>query len=225
MEPSANTKSTDSSEIKSDREFSSHTDEMKTVSSSVINEDICSEISKIHLMRTQVRSLKKKLLVLDINGLLADVVFSPPKDHKPDAIFARRAIFKRPFYLEFLEFCFDRFEVGIWSSRLKKNVDRVIDALMGDMKSKLLFCWDMSHCTETNFKTPENKYKNVVFKDLRKLWDKHDPNLPWEKGYYNESNTLLLDDSPFKALLNPPNTSVFPPTFGYQNKSDNSLDQ
>jgi len=65
---------------------------------------------------------------------------------------------------------------------------------------------DLSHCTETHFKTLENKHKKVVFKDLRKLWDKLDPNLPWEKGYYNESNTLLLDDSPYKALLNPVNS-------------------
>jgi hypothetical protein len=63
----------------------------------------------------------------------------------------------------------------------------------------------MSHCTETTFRTLENKHKPLVFKDLSKIWDKYDPNLPWEKGYYNESNTLLLDDSPYKALLNPVN--------------------
>ena len=43
----------------------------------------------------------------------------------------------------------------------------------------------------------------MLLKELRKLWDKHEPNLPWEKGDYDESNTLLLDDSPYKALLNP----------------------
>lgn len=64
---------------------------------------------------------------------------------------------------------------------------------------------DLSHCIETTFKTLENKHKSVVFKDLRKLWDKHDLDLPWEKGYFNESNTLLLDDSPYKALFNPVN--------------------
>ncbi|PNX88545.1 NLI interacting factor-like phosphatase [Trifolium pratense] len=74
------------------------------------------------------------------------------------------------------------------------------------------------------FKTLENKRKPLVFKDLRKIWDKYDPNLPWEKGYYNESNTLLLDDSPYKALLNPPYNSIFPHTFTYENQNDdNSL--
>ncbi|XP_057447725.1 uncharacterized protein LOC130739449 isoform X2 [Lotus japonicus] len=198
-----NTESTVADERKNNKEFSSYTNQMKMVPTSVINEELSSETLGISLVRTQVGSLKKKLLVLDINGLLADIVSPRPKDHKADATIAGRAIFKRPFYLEFLKFCFEKFEVGIWSSRTKKNVQRVIDYLMGDMKNKLLFCWDLSHCTETSFRTLENKHKPLVFKDLRKLWEKHDPDLPWEKGYYNELNTLLLDDSPYKALLNP----------------------
>ncbi|KAI9081508.1 hypothetical protein K1719_036529 [Acacia pycnantha] len=88
-----------------------------------------------------IRSLKKKLLILDINGLLADIVLPQPIGHKADEVIAGRAVFKRPFYLEFLKFCFENFEVAVWSSRLKKNVDKVINCLMGDMRHKLLFCW------------------------------------------------------------------------------------
>lgn len=62
---------------------------------------------------------------------------------------------------------------------------------------------DLSHCTPTRFNTLENRHKALVFKEVRRIWEKYDPNLPWERGYYNESNTLLLDDSPYKALLNP----------------------
>ncbi|XP_058739303.1 uncharacterized protein LOC131611231 isoform X2 [Vicia villosa] len=168
-------------------------------------------------------SRKKKLLVLDINGLLADIVSPPPKNVARDATISRKAVFKRPFYLEFLNFCFEIFDVALWSSRLKKYVDRVVDHLMGDMKQKLIFCWDLSHCTETCFRTLENRHKPLVFKDLKKIWDKYDPNLPWDKGYYNESNTLLLDDSPYKALLNPSYNSIFPHTYSYQNHNDISL--
>lgn len=71
---------------------------------------------------------------------------------------------------------------------------------------------DYSHCTQTSFRTLENKHKPLVFKDLRKIWEKNDPNLPWEKGYFNETNTLLLDDSPYKALLNPVNKQTFFPS-------------
>ncbi|GAV83928.1 NIF domain-containing protein [Cephalotus follicularis] len=167
--------------------------------------------------------LREKLLILDINGVLADVVSPPPKDCTADKTIARRAIFKRPFCLEFLRFCFERFGVGVWSSRTKKNVDRVINYLMGDMRCKLLFCWDQSHCTASKIGTLENKHKPIVFKELHRVWEKCEPNLPWEKGYYNKSNTLLLDDSPYKALLNPPHTAVFPYSYKYQDRRDNSL--
>ncbi|EOY03706.1 hypothetical protein QUC31_017596 [Theobroma cacao] len=169
-----------------------------------------------------VSQLRNKLLVLDLNGLLADIVYQPPKTFKADAYIGGRAIFKRPFCDDFLRFCFQRFEVGIWSSRLRKNVARFLNYLMEDMKHKLLFCWDSSHCTATQFNTPGYKYKPLVFKEMRKIWEKHDPDLPWEKGYYNESNTLLIDDSPYKALLNPPHTAIFPYSFKFDS-NDNSL--
>ncbi|EXB38122.1 hypothetical protein L484_021044 [Morus notabilis] len=140
--------------------------------------------------------LRKKLLILDINGLLADIVSPPPKDHKADTKIARRAgknrLFMRPACHDFLKFCFERFE-------------------------------DLSQCTATGFRTLENRHKTLVFKELRRLWEKHDPNLPWEKGEYNESNTLLLDDSPYKALLNPAYTSVFPHPYKFSDGIDSSL--
>ncbi|MBA0858822.1 hypothetical protein Goshw_000748 [Gossypium schwendimanii] len=200
------------------------------------------------IVKTPVSQLRKKLLVLDVNGLLADIIYRPPKNYKADAHIAGRAIFKRSFCDDFLRFCFEKFEVGIWSSRNRRNLERVVDFLMGDMKQKLLFCWviitcflllsvklallykflsfgarlspDSSHCTTTRFKTPGHRYKPLVFKELRKLWRKSDPNLPWEKGYYNESNTLLIDDSPYKALLNPLDTAIFPHPFKFDMDDD-----
>ncbi|KAJ1403794.1 HAD superfamily [Sesbania bispinosa] len=60
---------------------------------------------------------------------------------------------------------------------------------------------DHSRCTLTNVKSPDSSRSNkIVFKELKKLWDNVHSDLPWEKGYYNESNTLLLDDSPYKGL-------------------------
>ncbi|OIT26528.1 PREDICTED: uncharacterized protein LOC109215191 [Nicotiana attenuata] len=167
--------------------------------------------------------MRRKLLILDVNGLLADVVNPPPKDCNPDACFSRRAIFKRPYCDEFLKFCFERFDVGIWSSRSKKIIVKVVDYLLGNMKHKLLFCWDMSHSTQTTFKTLDNKHKPLVCKELSKVWDRYDPNLPWERGDYDESNTLLLDDSPYKALLNPAHTAIFPHSYNFKVENDDSL--
>lgn len=70
------------------------------------------------------------------------------------------------------------------------------------MVSKLLV-QDQSHCTLTGFNTIDNRKKPLVLKELKKLWEKDDSSLPWNIGDYNESNTLLLDDSPYKGLKNP----------------------
>ncbi|KAJ0682636.1 putative FCP1 domain, HAD superfamily protein [Helianthus annuus] len=167
---------------------------------------------------------RKKLLVLDVNGLLVDIVAdNPDETHKPDTRIAQKAVFKRPFCDEFLAFCFQRFSVGVWTSRTRKNINRVLDFLMRDTQRQLLFCWDQSHCTDTGFNTIENSGKPLLLKELKKLWEKQDANLPWDRGAYDESNTLLLDDSPYKALRNPPYTAIFPYTYSYLDTQDNDL--
>ncbi|XP_048135834.1 uncharacterized protein LOC115743462 [Rhodamnia argentea] len=181
------------------------------------------QIPGISSERTSVEPSRKKLLILDLNGLLADIIPYDGYGCKPDLIVSRKAVFKRPFVDDFLQFCFEKFAVGVWSSRTERNVVPVVDFLMGDSKERLLFCWDQSHCTATKFTTIENRDKPLVLKELRKLWDKLEPNLPWEKGVYNDSNTLLLDDSPYKALRNPPNTGIFPYSYHYRDAQDDSL--
>jgi hypothetical protein len=54
-------------------------------------------------------------------------------------------------------------------------------------------------------------HKPIVLKELRKLWNKEEPGLPWQEGEFSPSNTLLVDDSPYKALRNP----VFAQPFSY----------
>ncbi|KAL8478699.1 hypothetical protein ACS0TY_030542 [Phlomoides rotata] len=165
----------------------------------------------------------KKLLVLDVNGLLVDISSYVPYDYDPDDIIMKKAVFKRPHCDDFLKFCFERFNVGVWTSRTKSNVEPILDFLLGSDKCKLLFCWDQSQCTNTGFTTVEKRHKPLLLKKIKKLWNKCDPNLPWEKGVYNESNTLLLDDTPYKALSNPRYTAVFPYTYHFKDVSDNSL--
>ncbi|PIN12611.1 Phosphoprotein phosphatase [Handroanthus impetiginosus] len=165
----------------------------------------------------------KKLLVLDVNGLLVDINSFVPYDYDPDDIILRKAVFKRPYCDDFLKFCFEKFNVGVWSSRTKRNVEPILDFLLGNDKSKLLFCWDQSHCTDTGYGTVEKKHKPLLLKKLKKLWNKCDPDLPWERGVYNESNTLLLDDTPYKALSNPRYTAIFPYTYRYTDVRDNSI--
>ncbi|XP_047941200.1 uncharacterized protein LOC125188417 isoform X1 [Salvia hispanica] len=175
------------------------------------------------LKTTPIVSVRKKLIVLDINGLLADVVFPAPKHYKADIKILGRAVFKRPFCDDFLKFCFQNFYVGIWSSRAKKILDAVVSYLLGDQKDKLLFCWDMRYCTQTGFKTLENRHKPLVCKELRNIWEKDNPSIPWKKGDFDETNTVLLDDSPYKSLLNPLHSAISPNPYQYSDTNDNSL--
>ncbi|KAL8225757.1 hypothetical protein R6Q57_018314 [Mikania cordata] len=191
-------------------------DSMEACSNQIKNEDnCCGDNGGSHF--------RKKLLVLDVNGLLVDIVADPDEAYKPDTIIGSKAVFKRPFCDEFLKFCFERFNVGVWTSRTRRNIERVLQFLAIDSKHQLAFCWDQSHCTDTGFNTIENSEKPLVLKELKKLWEKQDISLPWDIGMYNESNTIFLDDSPYKALRNPPCTAIFPHSYNYRNTQDNGL--
>ncbi|PKA65881.1 hypothetical protein AXF42_Ash010290 [Apostasia shenzhenica] len=181
------------------------------------------ELKSIQPERLLTSCTRKKLLVLDLNGLLADIVNDYRPAYRVEKKVGGKPIFKRPFCDDFLKFCFENFDIGIWSSRRKYNVESAVDYLMGEFKHNLLFCWDESRCTRTGVRTLENHHKPLVLKELKKLWNKEESDLPWKKGEYSPSNTLLVDDSPYKALCNPPHTAIFPRPYHFNDHGDNSL--
>ncbi|KAK6152631.1 hypothetical protein DH2020_012270 [Rehmannia glutinosa] len=207
--------------------------EIKDVNTNVPSSDVkdaeflCGE-------KALITSIRRKLLVLDINGLLADVVKPAPRHRRGDIHISGRA--GDPSVMIFWSFVF---RILMWAYGhqdpstpqtvllpfliLMIIIDKVVDYLLGDRKDKLLFCWDMTHSTQTGSNTLENSRKPLVCKELRKIWDFDDPNMRWKKGDYNESNTLLLDDSPYKALLNPLHTAIFPYSYRFVDKNDKSL--
>ncbi|KAK9748134.1 hypothetical protein RND81_02G038100 [Saponaria officinalis] len=188
------------------------TDECVTVGNT---DDSCLLNVSQHLDAVIPKS-RKKLLVLDVDGLLADIVAVFPARFKPDFTLKGEGVFKRPFCDDFLKFCFEKFDVGIWSSRTKENVTTVLHFLMKNTENKLVFCWDHSHCTKTDG-------KSLVLKELKKLWENSENNLPWERDFYNESNTILLDVSAYKGIRNPPYTAVYPMPYSFEHVNDNSL--
>ncbi|KMZ69840.1 hypothetical protein ZOSMA_205G00160 [Zostera marina] len=157
---------------------------------------------------------QKKLLVLDVNGVLGDVVFATQQPNREYIRISGKSVFKRPYCDEFLKFCFETFDVGVWSSRKNYNLNPALRFLMGNRMRDLLFCWDQMKCTRTGYNTIEDRKKPLVLKEL---------DLLWKRGRYSPSNTLLVDDSPYKAICNPPHTAIFPYPYDYQNLVDNSL--
>ncbi|CAN1151808.1 hypothetical protein LINPERPRIM_LOCUS28556 [Linum perenne] len=173
---------------------------------------------------SDVRTAKKKLLILDVNGLLVDIIPNSecPTSHQPDLNVSQKSVFIRPYCRDFLRFCFENFAVGVWSSRTWKNLDRVVKFLFEDSEDNLIFCWDQSNCTHTGLSTLDNPNKPLVLKELRRLW-RDKKALPWRKGVFDASNTLLLDDSPYKALRNPVHTAIFPHSYKCTDAEDSAL--
>ncbi|XP_074316697.1 uncharacterized protein LOC141652937 [Silene latifolia] len=139
-----------------------------------------------------------------------------PKDRCPDGVYGSQVVYKRPFLEEFMKFCLQRFEVGIWSAAQVHNINGILGCVLQDFKSRFLFVWNQDHCSNYGYKLPGNKRKPLFFKELTKLWS----NLGHQ---FSESNTLLIDDDPYKALLNPANTGIFLDTYNVKDASDNAL--
>lgn len=164
----------------------------------------------------------RKLVVFDLNGILADIARGNTGECVPDGKISFRSVFKRPFVATFLDFCFEKFDVGIWSSR-RIGLDYMTDIVMGNHAENLLFSFDQSICITTNFKTLENTTKPLFLKDLRTVWNRFGTCLSCGKRKYDETNTLLVDDSPDKALCNPPHTGIFPFPYQYTDREDSAL--
>lgn len=128
-----------------------------------------------------------------------------------------RIIFKRPFCDAFLDYCFENFHVGIWSSVMEVNAHRILDFVCKRTKPKLAFVMGQRDCTETEFTVPGDRSWPLFLKELKKVCARFRP------GVFNASNTLLVDDSPHKAVRNPSFTAVFPETYGSHNGDDTFL--
>ncbi|KAL2487250.1 Haloacid dehalogenase-like hydrolase (HAD) superfamily protein [Abeliophyllum distichum] len=171
---------------------------------------------------------KKKLLVLCLGGLLAHRVHDKEKHTvrglKPDVTCGNFLVFKRPFCTEFMKFCFDRFEVGLWSSAEGHNIDAALSCITGaGIENKLAFVWSQDECKKSGFSCLEKREKPLFLKNLKDLWKNEYRSLPWEKGQYSSSNTLLIDNEPHTCLLNPPDTAIFPQPYKKQDSKDTFL--
>ncbi|XP_078435909.1 uncharacterized protein LOC144706761 [Wolffia australiana] len=98
---------------------------------------------------------------------------------------------------------------------MMKNVRGPVEGVLGPLYRRLLFFWDQSKSTNTGFMTLENQNKPLFVKELKKVWDEH-------KGF-SAKNTLLIDESPHRALPNPPNTAISPSPYDASQVDDAEL--
>ncbi|KAF5953967.1 hypothetical protein HYC85_006823 [Camellia sinensis] len=149
---------------------------------------------------------RKKLLVLGLGGLLVHRVYSRygvrtnvQTRPRPDGIAGNFLVFNRPYCSEFLEFCFERFEVGIWSSAKDWNIDGVLTTIKSGLKSKLLFVWHNTAIFPDSYKV-ENGNDTVLGKmiDFKSWFSK----MLVSRHYSdNQNNLLMLSLGPKGELL------------------------
>jgi len=157
---------------------------------------------------------RKKLLVLDLNGLLVwrarkgnvDLKSLP---RKPDATIGQFHVFARPHLRDFLVWCSERFHVAVWSTAISRNLQPVVDWAWDGLQPPVVV-FDQSHCTETDVAHPDDATETrfLLLKELSRLWQ--DARIVSALGRIGPSETLLVDDSPYKAAANPAHTAVHP---------------
>ncbi|ORZ19877.1 HAD-like domain-containing protein [Absidia repens] len=126
---------------------------------------------------------KKHLLILDLNGTLLS------RTNR------RTGMFVRPHIDAFLNYIFDHFKVMVWSSAQAPSVCHMVSLFGEKHKAQLVKTWSRSHFGLSSL---DIQRKTPTIKDLTRVWGK------FKK--YSAHNTVILDDSPSKSVLQPYNS-------------------
>jgi hypothetical protein len=133
----------------------------------------------------------KKLLVLDVDS--AFLYFYQDPSGRMDIVF-------RPYFDKFIKYCFENYDVGIWSAANKEYVDFLLKDIFKTYASDLQFSWSSEQCENM-----EGTSLRLV-KPLRKIWESGAGKL----YKWNENNTLMIEDKEDSCQQNPRNCLIIP---------------
>ena len=152
---------------------------------------------------------RRKLLVLDVNGLLLSRQYRP--DSLPRSVLSaphtrcgRFDIYLRPHVVDFLRWCQDRFVLVIWGTAYRKNIKALLPLLFPATDSLPLIL-GQEDCLDEGSEHPTIPGKRVLSKPLSAIGE-----AGGETQRFDSRHTLVIDDSPYKCGKNPPNTSIHP---------------
>ncbi|ORY93915.1 HAD-like domain-containing protein [Syncephalastrum racemosum] len=126
-------------------------------------------------------SPSKKLLILDLNGTLVSRI-------------QKSSMYVRPYQDRFLDYIFEHFTVMVWSSAQPHSVARMC-RLFNQHSPNLKLMWDRSHF---GLSRADYNRKCATHKNLDRVWA--------VLTEFDATNTVLLDDSPAKAVFQPYNS-------------------
>lgn len=153
---------------------------------------------------------KDMYIILDLNGVLLKTWQHDP--YLPDVKRCHsggKYVQFRHGWLSFLKKAMSLFRVGIWSTMTFKNVMKVYILMEEEAREKLPFfmVWSQENCLQVeNLMRPDKRNVAACFKPLWYVWRYYYPTL-------DSSNTLLVDNSPYKACMNKQGNCLFPNSF------------
>ena len=151
--------------------------------------------------------MNSKLIILDLDETLIYAV-EGKVEKEPDFCTALYRVFKRPKLKQFLEFCFQHFEVAVWTSGNTLYANDVVNKIFPE-PDRLKFVWSSKRCTK---KFDSENWIYYHEKHLKKVKNKG----------YDLTKVIMIDDSPEKHTRNYGNLVRVKPFYGDLN--DNELE-
>ncbi|RKF62986.1 putative FCP1 homology domain-containing protein [Erysiphe neolycopersici] len=167
----------------------------------------------------KIRRLEKPqhlLVILDLNGTLL---------YRPNRSKRSTHVTPRPYSFEFLRDCTDKFAVVIWSSARPVNVRSICDNMLSpNLQNKILAIWARDKFDLSN---QDYNLRVTCYKRLTKLWDDKTISMShpeYSQGArWDQTNTVLIDDSIEKARTEPYNLIKIPEFLGDPNEPGDVL--
>lgn len=160
---------------------------------------------------------RRILVILDLNGTL---LYRPTRKQPTNFV-------ERPHARRFLAYCLDSFHLAVWSSARPENVQRMLAQLLtSEQRQRCVVIWGRDR-----FGLSQDDYDSRVqcYKRLSSMWDHPDvlashPHAS-QGGRWDQSNTVLVDDSPEKGRSEPHNILPIPEFSGLNNEHVDVLPQ
>ena len=94
-----------------------------------------------------MQNIERKLLILDLDETLIYAT-EEKLEHESDFIVGQYFVYQRPFIESFLDFCFENFEVAVWTTATKFYAEEILNTILKE-EYKLNFLWTRERCTFT----------------------------------------------------------------------------
>ena len=128
-----------------------------------------------------MRNVERKLLILDLDETLiyaAEVKL----ESEPNLLVGQYFVYKRPFVELFLKFCFDNFNVAVWTTATKSYAEEILKTILKDDQT-LKFLWTRERCT---LAFDEEEREHFFVKRMSKI----------RRCGYKLESVIVVDDSP-----------------------------